>query len=289
MSSSRFVVFTSPSTAASSSIESGCTTSSGNSIVSIVITPSCGRSATRFSFERITTRAIATLSASSHRVEQELVGLRGALVRREVVRVVVVDRVDLLEVHEVLDVDRARLLRLERLELLGRDRHVVVRADLVALDDLLVRDLVTRGRVHPLLADALARLGVDLVEPDGLARDGAVELDGMLTSPKLIAPLQIARGMHQRYPPGGFLTFLAHAFLRRYVGPEALEGGRAQRPARRPLAELHVGHEPRLHEHACPSAAAGRRTGSCPGASGSSSRLSSASVCSVKPVPTLPA
>ena len=44
--------------------ESGDTTSSPNSSVSMVSTPSRGRMATRFSLERMTTRAIATRSES---------------------------------------------------------------------------------------------------------------------------------------------------------------------------------------------------------------------------------
>ena len=48
----------------SSSNESGGITSSPNSSVSIVRMPSRGRIATRFSFERMTTRATPTLFAS---------------------------------------------------------------------------------------------------------------------------------------------------------------------------------------------------------------------------------
>ena len=51
------------------------------------------------------------LARLAHRVEQQPVGLGAAGAGREVVGVVVVDRVDLVEVDEVLDVDRPRLLR----------------------------------------------------------------------------------------------------------------------------------------------------------------------------------
>ena len=81
-----------------------------------------------------------------HRPEQQPVRLRRALVGDEVVRVVVVDGVDLVEVHEVLDVDRARLLRVQRVELVGRDDDVAVLRQLVALDDLVVADLLARLR-----------------------------------------------------------------------------------------------------------------------------------------------
>ena len=63
MSSSRLVVFF--ASVARSSSESGGTTSSANSIVSMVSTPLCGRIATRLSLLRSTTRAMATLPASS--------------------------------------------------------------------------------------------------------------------------------------------------------------------------------------------------------------------------------
>jgi hypothetical protein len=128
--------------------------------------------------------------------------------------VVVVDRVDLLEVHELLDVDRACLLRLERLEFLRSDRHVAIGADLVALDDLLVRDLLARSGIHPLLADPLAGLGVDLVEPDGLLRDRAVELDGDVDQSKADRTAPNCAWHAPNLPAQAHLTFLAHAFLR---------------------------------------------------------------------------
>ena len=64
MSSSRLLVFFFDSPAPLSSLSGGIT-SSANSIVSMASTPSRGRMATRFSFERRTTRAIATLAEAS--------------------------------------------------------------------------------------------------------------------------------------------------------------------------------------------------------------------------------
>jgi hypothetical protein len=69
------------------------------------------------------------------------------VVGHEVVGVVVEDRVDLLEVDEVLDVDGAGPLGVERLELLRRDDHVAVLRELVALHDVVVGDLVAGVRV----------------------------------------------------------------------------------------------------------------------------------------------
>ena len=124
------------------------------------------------------------LAGLAHRLEQQAVGLPRALVGDEVVRVVVEDRVDVLEVDEVLDVDRAGLLGGDRVELLGRDHDVALLGQLEALDDLLVRDLLVGHGVHALLGDAVARVGVELVEADGLARDRRVELDGHVDEPE---------------------------------------------------------------------------------------------------------
>src|SRR5918999_4510119 len=69
---------------------------------------------------------------------------------------------------------------------------------------------------------------------------------GMLTSPKLIAPLQIALGMPSNLLGSARLAFLAHAFLRVHVVAQPLERGRAHRAALGPLAQLHAGHQPRV-------------------------------------------
>ena len=105
--------------ASSSSSRSGGSTSSPNSIVVSVSTSPVGRSAHSCCLERSTTRPIADLARLAHRVEQQPVGLGAAGGRREVVGVVVVDRVDLGEIDELLDVDRLRRLRIERVELVG--------------------------------------------------------------------------------------------------------------------------------------------------------------------------
>src|SRR5688500_2095478 len=70
----------------------------------------------------------------------------------------------------------------------------------------------------------------------------------MLTSPKLIAPLQMALGMPPNLLRARTLPCLAHAFLRVLVGPQALERRRPHRAALRPLAQLHARHEARLDE-----------------------------------------
>ena len=124
------------------------------------------------------------LARLAHRLEQQPVGLGPAGGRRQVVGVVVVDRVDLGEIDELLDVDRLGRLGVERVELLGLDQHVAVGRELVALDDVLEGDLVAGRRVDPLLADASAGLARQLVEADRLGRGCAVELDGHVDQPE---------------------------------------------------------------------------------------------------------
>ena len=114
----------------------------------------------------------------AHGLEQQPVGLGAARPGREVVRVVVVDRVDVVERDEVLDLDRLRLLGIERLELARLDQHVAIGRELIALDDVLVGHLVARRRIDALLLDAHAGLAVELMKAHGLARHGGVELDG---------------------------------------------------------------------------------------------------------------
>jgi hypothetical protein len=90
------------------------------------------------------------LALLRHRGGKEGVGLLRAELRAEVVRAVEVDGVDLVEVDEVLDLDRFRLLGSHVLELVLGEDHVLLGGDLVALDDLVVRDLLA-----VLLGDAL--------------------------------------------------------------------------------------------------------------------------------------
>src|SRR5207249_2709119 len=61
---------------------------------------------------------------------------------------------------------------------------IAIGADLVALHDVLVRNLLAVRRADPLHLDALAVLVVELVEADRLLRDGAVELDRHVHQPE---------------------------------------------------------------------------------------------------------
>ena len=119
-----------------------------------------------------------------HRLDQQGVGLLGPLVGPQVVGVVEVDRVDLVEIDEVLDLDRPRLLGVELLELLPGQNDVLLGRDLIALDDLLVGDLLAVGLGHPLVPDARAVARAQLAEAHRLARHGAVQLHGHVQEPE---------------------------------------------------------------------------------------------------------
>ena len=88
---------------------------------------------------------------------------------------VVEDRIDLIQLDEVLYLDRARFLGLERVELLRLDHHVAIGSQLVAFDDVLVGDLLVVLGIDALLGDPRSGLAGKLVKAHRLAVDGAVQ------------------------------------------------------------------------------------------------------------------
>src|SRR4051794_23276397 len=89
---------------------------------------------------------------------------------------VVEDGVDLRDVDELADVDRARLLGLGGVELLLAEDDVLA-IEVVAVADLLVRDLVAVLLGHALDLEPLMAVGVQLVEVDVEVADGAEQRD----------------------------------------------------------------------------------------------------------------
>ena len=79
------------------------------------------------------------------RPQEQAVGLLRPLPRRHVVGLLEVHRVDLLEPDEVLEVDHPARRRPRTLDLLGLEEHVGLGLDLVAPDEILVRDLGLLG------------------------------------------------------------------------------------------------------------------------------------------------
>ena len=110
---------------------------------------------------------------------------------------VVVHRVDLREIDELLDLDCFRLLRLERLQLARLDHHVAVRRQLVALDDLRVRDLLAGRRVDALLRTRTPVLPDSWWKRTVLRSTALYIFTGTVTIPKPIVPVHIARGIRQ--------------------------------------------------------------------------------------------
>src|SRR6266487_6513203 len=86
-----------------------------------------------------------------------------------VVGIVEIEVVDLFPRHELVDLDGARALDRNRLELLGLELDVLAFADFVTLDDVGGIHLVFGLRVHFAVFDAVAGLLVDLVKPNFLS------------------------------------------------------------------------------------------------------------------------
>jgi hypothetical protein len=114
------------------------------------------------------------LSGLLERPNEELVRLFRAVLRRKVVRLAEVDRIDLLEVDEIADIDRLRQLDVEAIEILVLERHVLALLDLEAADDVVRVDLLAGVAPDLLVADRLQVLLVEEVEPE-LLRLGRAE------------------------------------------------------------------------------------------------------------------
>jgi hypothetical protein len=130
----------------------------------------------------------ADLARLLHGPLQQGVGLGRSLVGSDVVGGVEEHGVDLDQVDELLDVDRARARGVEGGQLVVVDEHVLARRQLVALDDGLARHLGLVGGRDLLVADAGTGASVDLVEVDALAADCVVELDGDVDQPEADRP-----------------------------------------------------------------------------------------------------
>ncbi len=101
---------------------------------------STGRIITMYCLPRAAQRPSAQRLRLAQRLGEQRVGLGAALVGREVVGLVEVHRIDRRERHELGDVGHVRAGFLHRLQLLGREDHVLVLGEFVALDHVLARD-----------------------------------------------------------------------------------------------------------------------------------------------------
>ena len=87
-------------------------------------------------------------------------------VRTQVIGTDQIARIDLAAVDELVDLDGPRRFQRDVLELLLRHLDEGVGVDLVALDDVLVGDLLAGVGIHLGVLDAVAGLPVELVEGD---------------------------------------------------------------------------------------------------------------------------
>src|SRR4051794_34479158 len=138
-----------------------------------------------------------------HDLDEQLVGapraLRLALGQQEV-GVVEGDRVDVGEVDERLDVDRAGLARRGRGELLVAEHDLAPVVELVAVADVLEADLLVLLRAEAPGLDRRSVLLVQLPEVQVLVAHRAEQLDGDVDEPEAqrAAP---QRSRHQSCPP----------------------------------------------------------------------------------------
>jgi len=116
-----------------------------------------------------------------HRAQQEDVGAALCLRvrRRQVVRPVEVDRVDLRQLDEPQDLDRVRALKRDRLEIRLLDHHELALRDLPALHKLLGLDVALVERAVALLLDRRPAFAVQGPERDvgALRRQGQSDGD----------------------------------------------------------------------------------------------------------------
>jgi hypothetical protein len=106
-------------------------------------------------------------------------------------------RVDLAAVDELVDLDRPGRFQGDVLEFVLRHFDEGVRVDLVALDDVLVGDLLAGVGVHLGILDAVAGLAVELIERDLLGlRCGRVERDRTIDERKAKEAFPVCAGGH---------------------------------------------------------------------------------------------
>ena len=125
-------------------------------------------------------------------------------VRHQVVGADQIPRVDLAAVDELVDLDGPRRFQRDVLEFLLRHLDEGVGVDLVALDDVLVGDLLAGVGVHLGVLDAVAGLPVELVEGDLFGfRRGRIERYGTGDEGKAQEAFPVGAGGH-----GGELQIL---------------------------------------------------------------------------------
>src|SRR6185369_16799034 len=119
-----------------------------------------------------------------HRVGQQAVRFLAALVGAAIVGLLEIDRIDLLERHDLGSVDDLGGLTLQRLQLLVAHAHVLLLGELVPARQLGALDRLVALGTERLLLDARAAHGVELVEGHVAGRGRRVEADGNRHQPE---------------------------------------------------------------------------------------------------------
>ena len=126
-----------------------------------------------------------TLSGFTQRGRKQRVGLRAALVGRQIIGAVKINRVDRLQRDELADIDCMGRRVLERLQLLGTEHDILVLGEFVALDHFRALDELAVGDRNILLFDARTiLLPRRLKDTRSDATVAEYSLTGMATSPK---------------------------------------------------------------------------------------------------------
>jgi hypothetical protein len=110
---------------------------------------------------------------------EQLVDLEVLLAARgHVVGAVEVDRLDLVQVDEVGDVDGLGTARRDLVQLVRLHDHVLALGELVALDDVAGADFLARALVDPPVADPVGGAALQLVEVDRVVLRRREQPDG---------------------------------------------------------------------------------------------------------------
>src|SRR6266478_32509 len=104
-----------------------------------------------------------------HRFHKQLISLHPGVLRRHVIRGVEVQRVHLLQLHELQDFHHARRGRLDLVEFFFAEQHVLILLVFVALHNLGPFHVAIANGTKQRLLEARMALFVELVETDALA------------------------------------------------------------------------------------------------------------------------
>ena len=119
-----------------------------------------------------------TDAGASHGLAEQGVGALAALRWDEVVRRLEVAGIDLVLLHEIEDVDRARPFERGALEVLIGEHDILSLGVLVSFDDLAPGNRLAVFGAYTLVLDGREVFGMEHSERDAISSDGGAQLDG---------------------------------------------------------------------------------------------------------------